>query len=237
MDKHGARIPQARVRFPKHEKKGQGCKQKDACPQKAMISRLKGLAPPEQFSLSLSLSLFSRACIRVPIHVPPFIFMLLVWATFLGYGNVCFTFPIPCWAIPLGCWQCLLYFPALCDSIMHDVCVCVCIYIYMPIFRWLCTLNDGLSWLHKRPSLVTSALDLVEWVCAEDNCCRCIFMLYCVHNYRSVIVLIHVTKWHRFPHVCDTHQYVWYFKGLRLVLAWACWHMPYTQAWNLAGVP
>ena len=130
MDKHGARIPQARVRFPKHEKKGQGCKQKDACPQKAMISRLRGLAPPEQFSLSLSLSLFSRACIRVPIHVPPFIFMLLAWATFLWYDNVCFTFPIPYWAIPLECWQCLIYFLALYDSIVHDACVYISACVY-----------------------------------------------------------------------------------------------------------
>ena len=35
--------------------------------------------------------------------------------------------------IPLERWQCLVYFPALCDSIMHDACIyiyistCVCV--------------------------------------------------------------------------------------------------------------
>ena len=36
-------------------------------------------------------------------------------------------------------------------------------------------------------------LDLVVWVCAQGNCCRCLFILYCVHDHRSVIVSIHVT--------------------------------------------
>ena len=73
----------------------QGCdllgvskKVKHASPQGAMISRLGGLAPLKQSSFSLSLNLFSRACIKVPIHVLPFIFLRLTWATFLGYGNV-----------------------------------------------------------------------------------------------------------------------------------------------------
>ena len=56
----------------------QGCdllgaskKGKDANPQRAMFSRLWSLALPKRFSLSLSLSLFPRACIRVPpLHVP-----------------------------------------------------------------------------------------------------------------------------------------------------------------------
>ena len=51
----------------------------------------------------------------------PLSFLLLAWAAFPRYGNVCFTFPVPCWAIPLGHWQCLFIFPALCDSIVHDV--------------------------------------------------------------------------------------------------------------------
>ena len=58
---------------------------------------------------------------------------------------------------------------------------------------WLCTLYDGVLWLRKWPSLITSALDHVVWVCAQGNCCRCIFVLYCVHNHCNVIVLIHVT--------------------------------------------
>ena len=46
----------------------------DASSQREMNNRLKGLAPPEQSYISLSLSLFPKACIRVPIHVPPFYF-------------------------------------------------------------------------------------------------------------------------------------------------------------------
>ena len=62
---------------------------------------------------------------------PFLLFMLLAWATFPKYGNVCFTFLVPCWAIPLACWQCLVYFPALCDSIVHDVCISIsaCIWV------------------------------------------------------------------------------------------------------------
>ena len=44
------------------------------------------------------------------------------------------------------------------------------------------------------------------WVCAQGICCRCIFMSYYVHSHRGVTVPIHVTKWHWFPHVCDTYQ-------------------------------
>jgi len=33
-------------------------------------------------------------------------------------------------------------------------------------------------------------------------------MLYCVHDHRGVIVLIHVTKWHWFPCICDMYQHV-----------------------------
>ena len=149
---------------------------------------------------------------------------------FLGYGNVCFTFPVPCWAIPLEHWQCLIYFPALCHSIVYDVCMYVCIYIYicLCVCGWLCTLYDVLSWLHEWPFLVIRALNLVEWVCTQGNCRRCIFMLYCVHNHRDVIVLIHVTKWHWFPHVCDTHQHTWHFGGLWHIIVWACRYKQHT---------
>ena len=58
---------------------------------------------------------------------PLFIFLLLAQVAFLGYCNVYFTFPVPCWAIPLERWQCLVYFLTLCDSVVHDACF---IYIY-----------------------------------------------------------------------------------------------------------
>ena len=71
---HIARMLGARARSPRCEQKGQGCKQEDASPQRAMISRLEGLSPLEWSSLSLTLSLFSKAYIRVPFHVSPFTF-------------------------------------------------------------------------------------------------------------------------------------------------------------------
>ena len=123
----------------------QGCellgaskKGKDASPQMAMFSRLGGLAPLERSSLPLSLSLFSRACIRVPHHVLPFIFLLLAWATFPRYSNVCFTFLVPCWAVPLEHWQCLIYFPTLCGCIVHIVCISIfaCLWVIMYFVWW-----------------------------------------------------------------------------------------------------
>ena len=99
-------------------------------------------------------------------------------------GNICFTF--------------LLYVITLC--MMY-------VYLCMLVYGWLCTLYGGPSWLCKWPSVAMGAPNLVVWVCAQGNCCRCIFMLYCVHNHCGVTVSIHVTKWHWFPCVCDTHQY------------------------------
>ena len=147
----------------------------------AMIIRLRGLAPPERSSLSFSLSLFSKAYIRASIHVPLLIFLLLAWAVFPKYDNVWFKFLVPFWAIPLERWQCLVYFSALCDCIVHDA----YIYIYLPmcVGGWLCTLYDGLSWLCERPFLIMRALNLVVWVCAQDDYRRCIFILYCVHEH------------------------------------------------------
>ena len=160
MYTQGARILGARVRLPRCKQKGQGWKQKDASPQRAMIRRLWGLASLKWFSLSLSLSLFSRAYIRVPIHESPFTFLHLAWANSMGMamfvlhflylarpypwnvGNVWFTFPL-C-VITL----CMMY-----------------VYLYLLVYGWLCTFYDGLLWLREH-SLVVRALDLVVWVCA-----------------------------------------------------------------------
>ena len=107
------------------------------------------------------------------------------------------------------------YVIALC--MMHAL--YIYIYICLLVCGWFYTLYDGLLWLCERPFLVISALDLIVWVCAQGDCCRCIFMLYCVHDHRSVIVLIHVNKWHWFPCVCDMYQYV-----LTLWRALACYN-------------
>ena len=125
MYTYGARMLGVRARPSRRKQKGQGCKQDDASPRGGIFSRFGGLALPKWFSLSLSLSLFSRACIKVPLHVPFFIFLLLAWATFPRYGNVYFTFFVPYWAIPLKHWQCLLYFLTLCGCIVHDVCISI----------------------------------------------------------------------------------------------------------------
>ena len=69
----------------------------------------------------------------------------------------------------------------------------------MHVYGWLCTLYDGLSWLCEQPPVVMSTLDLVEWVYAQGNYCRCIFMLYYMHNHHGVIVSIHVTSDIGFP--------------------------------------
>ena len=55
MYTHGVKRLGARVRPPRHKQKGQRCKQEDTSTQRAMFSRLGGLAPPKWFSLSLSL--------------------------------------------------------------------------------------------------------------------------------------------------------------------------------------
>ena len=102
---------------------------KDANPQRAMFSRLGGLATLEwsplslslSLFLSLSLSLFSRVCIRAPPPCTPFYFLCSLFVPFTR--NIYFTFFVPCCATPLECWQCLVYFPTLCDSIVHDICI------------------------------------------------------------------------------------------------------------------
>ena len=123
----------ARVRPPRRKQNGQGCKQEDVSPRRAMFSRLGGLAPPKWFSLFLSLLGSSLEHI-LGFHLSLYLllFLLFAWAMFPGYDNVCFTFPVPYWAIPLECWQFLFYFPALLVRIVHDV------YIYIYICLYLC---------------------------------------------------------------------------------------------------
>ena len=79
-------------------------------------------------------------------------------------GNVWFTFP--------------LCFIALCM-------MCMCIYICLHVCGWLCTLYDGLSWLHEWPSLVMRTLDPIVWVCAQDDC-RSAYSCYIVCTFIAV---------------------------------------------------
>ena len=97
-----------------------------------MFNRLGGLVPLEWCCLSLSLlASFLEHVLGFPLSLYPLSFLLLAWAVFPGYGNVCFTFPVTYWAISVERWQCLFYFFALCDSIVHDVCMCIYIYAYV----------------------------------------------------------------------------------------------------------
>ena len=94
-----------------------------------MFNRLGRLAPLEWFSLTLSLSLFSRSCIRDPFHVPPLLFLLFSWAMFLGFGNSVLHFLYLAgpylWNVGNVCFTFLLCVIALCMMYVY-----VCIYIY-----------------------------------------------------------------------------------------------------------
>ena len=121
------------------------------------------------FSRSLSLSLFSRECIRVPFLLIPF------------------TFPALCLGRIPWVWQCLFYISctllghtlgtlamSVLLSLFYVIALCIMyVYIYIYICRcvcgWSCTLYDGLSWLRERPSLAISPLDLVTWVYAQSD--------------------------------------------------------------------
>ena len=140
-------------------------------------------------SLSLSLSLLSRACIRVPLHVPPLPFSCsLLGPHSLGMAMFVLHFlylagPYP-WKVDNVWFTFLLCVVALC--MMY-------VYLYLLVYGWLCNLCDGLSCLCVWPSLVMRSLDLVVWVRAQGDCRRCIFMLYCAHEHQGVIFSIHVT--------------------------------------------
>ena len=172
------------------------------------------------------MSLFSRACIRVPLHVSLLLFLLLLGLRSLGMAMFVLHFlylaRLYTWNVGNVWFTFLFYVIVFC---MMNV------YLYMLVYGWLCTLYDGLSWLREWPSLVMRAFDLVVWVCAQGDCRRCIFMLFCVHDHRSVIVLIHVTQWHWFSRVCDMHQHTWYIGGASAHLSMSMLiHVVYTDA-------
>ena len=54
--------------------------------------------------------------------------------------------------------------------------------------QWLLHLRQPLLSNHQKMNLH----QVLMWVYALGNCCRCIFMLYCVHGHHDVIVSIHV---------------------------------------------
>ena len=164
-----------------------------------MFSRLRGLAPAEWSSLSLSLSLFSRACIGSPSMYLFYFSYLLLRPRSLGMAMFVLHFLYLAGPYPRNFGNVWFTFSVCVIALYIYICLCVC--------GWLCTLYDRHSWLREWPSLVMRALDFVVWIYAQGDCCRCIFMLYFVHDHRGVIVLIHVTKWHWFFVVCNTYQH------------------------------
>ena len=92
-----------------------------------MFCRLGGLAPSPFGYLFLSLLAYS---------LEPFIQARLSFsciylqATFLGYDNVCFTFPLPCQAITLWMQACCFTFPVPCLSHAPWVWQCLVIHSY-----------------------------------------------------------------------------------------------------------
>ena len=116
---------------------------------KGQCSVDRGPSPSwEVLSFSLSLSLFFRACIRVPIHVPPFVFLLLACATFSGYGNVYLHFLYLAGPYPWNVGNVWFTFLTLCDSIVHDVWICIYIYIYAYIYACMCVGDCALCMMY-----------------------------------------------------------------------------------------
>ena len=133
-----------------------------------MYNRLRGLATPERSSLSLSLSLFSRACIRVPpLLVPIYFSYSLLRPRSLGV-TICFTFPALCLSHIPWVWQCMFYISCtllgltlgmlvISDLLSRSVwlhcalcmymCVCVCVCVYASTCarvgdRAICTMDS-----------------------------------------------------------------------------------------------
>ena len=132
MYTYGAWILGARVRAPRHKQKGQGCKQEDTSPLKGSVQQIKGSSPSRVvFSFSLFKPLLQSIYQDSSSPCTLLLFLLLTWATFPGYGNVCFTFPVPCWAIPLEHWQCLFTF-LLCVIALYMM------YVYIYICLRMC---------------------------------------------------------------------------------------------------
>ena len=152
-----------------------------------MFSRLGGPSPSRVvFFFPLFLSLFSRACIRVPLYVPPF--------------------TLPCSLLrprSLGMAMSVLHFQYLVGPYPQDVgnvyfifllrVIALCM-MHVYIYACMCVGDHAHIWLHKQPSLAMSAPNL----CGMSMCSRHLLQVHIhvilYHSHRGVTLLIHVTK-------------------------------------------
>ena len=94
-----------------------------------MFCRLGGLAPSSFGYLFLSLLAYSLVpCIQARLSFS----CIYLQAAFLGYDNVCFTFPLPCQAITLWMQACCFTFPVPCLSHVRWVWQCLVIHSCYP---------------------------------------------------------------------------------------------------------
>ena len=94
-----------------------------------MFCRLGGLAPSSFGYLFLSLLAYSLVpCIQARLSFS----CIYLQAAFLGYDNVCFTFPLPCQAITLWMQACCFTFPVPCLSHVPWVWQCLVLHSCYP---------------------------------------------------------------------------------------------------------
>ena len=80
--------------------------------------------------------------------------------------------------------------------LLHALCVGNVLFTFLIYVFALCMMN---TWS-------VGVIALGVQVCDQGLCCRCIFVSHCVYDYHNVIASIHVSQWHWFPYVYDTHQ-------------------------------
>ena len=189
-----------------------------------MFSRQKVQPPRVVFLLSLGLFFRTMylhqgffLCILLGPHsqgMTMFVlhFLYLVRPYPWDVGDACFYLSCTLLGLHSLVWQCLVYF--FCTSLGHtsrtlaissllscSVCLhCAC-YIYIYIYKYTYLLVDGcaLCMMDSQGQesnfiMIMGAPNLEVWVCTKGNCCRCIFMLCCVHDPHGMIVSIHVSQ-------------------------------------------
>ena len=127
----------ARVRLPRRDKKGQGCKQEGVSSKRAMFSRLGGLSSLSGFlSLSLSLSPSLEPCIKAASS------LYLAWAAFLWYGICLFyaSYTLLDHTFRMSMTSALLF--PLCVLALCMMCVCVYIYVLVCGDHALCMMDS-----------------------------------------------------------------------------------------------